>query len=245
MNFAAADDYLPNFRALNDIETEGFMTLGGRPEVIKSSIDVPEIYGAYILYMPILMPSRFDLRLPPGLEPLKGIIQECVTHEEQKKKNHFKYAYLSYECSFVEAGKTQKRPGWHADGFLTNDVNYIWYSAQPTIFNRKPFRVTPDHEKSIEEFEQQADERFNFTATCRSLLRIDQTVVHKAAPAEFPGVRTFVKVSFSDAEYNLKGNTHNPLFNYSWKMFDRSAVRNHPTLKEVDSVPEDFDEGDF
>ena len=41
--------------------------------------------------------------------------------------------------------------------------------------------------------------------------------------------RTFIKVSFSDQKYNLKGNTHNYLFDYEWDMIDRSVSRNDPT----------------
>lgn len=40
-------------------------------------------------------------------------------------------------CSF-------NRMGYHSDGFLTDDINYIWCDNNPTIFNISAFNLTLD-----------------------------------------------------------------------------------------------------
>lgn len=203
----------------------------GRPEIVES-LFLPEFYGINVLYMPVKLAGDDRIALPSGLEFLSEIVAVCLRRDSA----YHKYVYVSYECSFVRKGVSQKRPGWHADGFMTEDINFIWYSTCPTVFNSTEFNVKLDHKVSMEQFEAQVNEDLNYRLPCNALIRLDQTVVHRADPAEKDEVRTFFKLSISTEKYNLKGNAHNPEFDYLWTMHDRSIVRNHPTLKEVDSV---------
>lgn len=209
------------------------MDYGQRP-YDTGHVFFPEIFGINLLYMPIQMPHT-GMLLPEGLEILEPIIYRVSRIESFGILN--KYVYLSYESSYVKAGTTQKRPGYHTDGFLTNDINYLWHSNTPTIFNESKFKIKKNHRIAMEQFEKQAKEKHEFQMPNRHLLRLDQFVVHKTAIAKVDGIRTFIKVSISNDKYNLKGNTHNPRFNYDWKMYDRQLVRNHPQIKECDSVP--------
>ena len=43
-----------------------------------------------------------------------------------------------------------------------------------------------------------------------------------------PCFRTFFKLSFSKDKYDLKGNSHNYLFDYNWEMRERKENRNIP-----------------
>lgn len=215
------------------------MEYGARAEDL-GFIDLPDIFGIYVLYMPIKMKYSEEFRLPYPLNSDK-IIELSLKCDYDYGNTFNKYIYLSYECSYVRKGITQKRPGWHSDGFKTDDINYIWHSNTPTLFNFTKFNISNDHNVSMEEFEQQANPINNFKYENKKLLKMNQYVVHKADIPDTSGIRTFVKISISDDKYNLKGNTHNPEFDYNWKMYDRSKVRNHPQIKEVDSVPDDFE----
>lgn len=210
----------------------------GKRPVDLGEIYLPELFGTYLLYLPVKMKGKNDYRLPlEQINDFNILMMKCV---EDYGDVTDKYVYLSYECSYVKKDSHQKRPGWHSDGFKTNDINYIWYSNTPTIFNDTKFKITKDHKISMEQFEEQANPDNNFLMPNKHLLRMDQFVIHKADVSKSNLIRTFVKVSISDDKYNLKGNTHNPYFDYDWKMYDRSIVRNHPQIKETDSVPDNL-----
>ena len=60
------------------------------------------------------------------------------------------YAYLCVDQRPVKPGKSQRRPGWHADSFVTplthddtknvlHDSIYITSDCIPTIYNPGPF----------------------------------------------------------------------------------------------------------
>ncbi|MBO9665938.1 MAG: hypothetical protein J7501_03925 [Bdellovibrio sp.] len=207
------------------------------PEILGVLRDIHPAYGMYVLYLPIKMIGT-ELRIPMSLMHLSPLIYQAIGNFDEQQNLQEKYIYLSYECSYVRKGTPQKRPGLHCDGFLTDDVNFIWTDKDPTLFYAQKFELTPDHMISIQEMESTVDRSKAYWFPECSLVRIDSTVPHEvAAPAE-DGVRQFFKLSVSSHKYNLKGNTHNPLFKYDWKMYDREEVRNHPIYAEADSVPE-------
>ncbi len=126
-------------------------------------------------------------------------------------------------CSF-------NRKGYHSDGFLTNDINYVWCDKNPTVFNYSPFKLTLDDTISMKEMEEQANEEAIEIYPENSLLRLDQYNIHKVSENKGLVLRTFVKVSFSTDKYDLKGNSKNHLLDYNWNMRDRKKERNIPQL---------------
>jgi hypothetical protein len=124
-------------------------------------------------------------------------------------------------CSF-------NRTGWHSDGFLTDDINYIWCDKYPTIFNRTEFHLPLDDLLSIEVMEKQAIPFNNYSYRENQLLRLNQYNIHKVAPVTEVGMRTFLKLSFSKDKYDLIGNSHNYLIDYNWEMKNRKEHRNIP-----------------
>jgi hypothetical protein len=118
--------------------------------------------------------------------------------------------------------------GWHCDGFMTDDINYIWYDCDPTIFNTSEFNLTMDDKISIVEMEEQAKENNNIWFPSGSILRLNQYNVHSVAEIKSGHMRTFVKVSFSTDKYNLIGNSHNYKLKYEWDMKPRQIERNIP-----------------
>lgn len=193
------------------------------PEILgQFKINCPEML--LVQYMPIAMPGT-DIRVPAHLHCFMSLIDaviDTLTHSND-------YVYLTAKCMYIADGCTPNRPGWHIDGFGTDDLNYIWADSMPTEFCvGQSFTLSDDHHLSLLEMEQQVRPENITTYPINSLIKLDSTIVHRLAPKYEPGMRTFCKISVSQHQYNLKGNAHNYLFNYHWDMVERTAERNHP-----------------
>lgn len=138
------------------------------------------------------------------------------------------YIYLTAKNLYQMPNCSFNRFGFHSDGFLTDDINYVWSDVLPTIFNTTDFNLTLDDEISLKEMEWQYDKRKNVTFADKSLLRLNQFNIHKVKESEYQGMRTFFKLSFSKDKYDLIGNSHNYLINYNWEMKKRENKRNIP-----------------
>jgi hypothetical protein len=199
------------------------MKYGKEPEYIGNfSLQCDEMM--FYQYLPIKMPN-LDFRLPPNLKFLEDLRLYLLTYDDDKD-----YIYATVKKMYVSPDCPSNRPGWHCDGFGTKDLNYIWYDSVPTEFCVQEFDLSDDHNISMYEMERQARKENIITFPNNSLLLLDQTVVHRVAECKEPGFRTFVKISISDKQYNLKGNSHNYLFDYEWEMFERTKERNHPMV---------------
>lgn len=141
------------------------------------------------------------------------------------------HVYLTAKHLFQAPGHSFNRPGYHSDGFMTDDINYIWCDKNPTLFNGSDFKLTRDHELSMVEMEQQARHYMRYQYSENELLRLNQYNIHRVAEVTEPGMRTFFKLSFSDEQYNLIGNSHNYLLDYNWEMKPREISRNDPVKK--------------
>lgn len=138
------------------------------------------------------------------------------------------YVYLTAKRLYQGNGYSFNRKGYHADGFLTDDINYLWSDSNPTIFNSTVFDLSLDDNLSMAEMEAQAKKENEYYFDECSLLRLNQFVIHKVADEVTEGVRTFVKLSFSNDKYDLKGNAKNYLLDYEWEMRERNINRNIP-----------------
>jgi hypothetical protein len=136
--------------------------------------------------------------------------------------------YLTAKRMHQVGGCSFNRMGYHSDGFLTDDINYVWCDKNPTVFNFSPFKLTLDDKVSMQEMEDQANEEAIEIYPENSLLRLDQFNIHKVSETKGLTLRTFVKVSFSLDKYDLKGNSKNYLIDYDWEMRDRALDRNIP-----------------
>ncbi|MFV9549648.1 hypothetical protein [Algibacter sp. PT7-4] len=146
------------------------------------------------------------------------------------------YVYLTAKRMYQVGGCSFNRKGYHSDGFLTDDINYVWCDKNPTVFNYSPFNLTLDDAVSMNEMEEQANEEAIEIYPENSLLRLDQYNIHKVSENKGLVLRTFVKVSFSADKYDLKGNSKNYLLDYDWEMRDRDIERNIPQRLEEKSV---------
>mgnify|MGYP001598456602 CR=1 FL=1 len=136
------------------------------------------------------------------------------------------YVYVTAKKMINQQGCSFNRPGWHSDGFMTDDINYVWSDCYGTVFNKSSFSLTMDDSGSLVEMEQQADSENDIIYPDGSLIRLDQYNIHRVADLDETIMRTFLKVSFSKDKYDLNGNAHNYLLDYNWKMRDRKIQRN-------------------
>lgn len=204
----------------------------GLPPEYLGKFEIPELENCYYLYLPIKMPRDNNYRIPQPLWPLRDLV-EAVDRDYVCRDNH--YVYLTVKNMIIEKGYSLNRSGWHSDGFGTNDLNFIWYDTHPTHFlTKKLTNVPEDDEKALEYFSELGDCWDSFIKfPPKTLIGMDQYVIHRVNPSPFKGQRCFVKISVSKDKYNLKGNSHNYLFDYSWDMKERKQTRNHPIASDT------------
>jgi len=204
--------------------------------------DAPLDYGQFnitcpemmtYLYLPVSMPGSHEVRRPERLAFCDPILEEvmAVLKADYDDTDH---VYLTAKRQYVQPGYIGNRPGWHADGFGTDDLNFIWYDRDPTLFCVQKFYLSPCHKKSMEEMEEQVNARNVLTYPCRQLLKLDQSVIHATADPIDEGMRTFIKVSVSKHRYDMEGNSHNYLFDYDWQMYKRDHTRNTMSNQEYE-----------
>lgn len=198
-------------------------------ELGQHEVDCREMM--FYQYLPIKMPDKtqpiYEQRLK-YFDNLVGII--CCdfigTFGLDKYVSYYiyltaKYMYQSPHCSF-------NREGYHSDGFMTNDINYIWCDKNPTVFNSSYFELTEDDAASLSEMQSQALPEREVCYPENTLLRLNQYNIHKVSDTVEGGMRAFLKISFSSDMYDLLGNSHNYLIDYDWHMRSRKPNRNIP-----------------
>ena len=193
------------------------------------------------MYMPISIPGSDRVYLPEHLEVFKPLIVKAW--EDEHKRFTDEYVYLTAKTLWVSGEYIGNRPGWHSDGFGTNDINYIWADRAPTEF-------LWNCAEGFDAFDFDGHDCDQFYSLClaaeelagatweieeyddKHLLRLDPSVIHRSPVGFDAGMRSFAKVSISKDKYNLEGNATNHLLNLNWKMEPRNVERNHPSNKD-------------
>lgn len=182
-------------------------------------------------YLPIKMPNETQPIYEPRLKCFDKLIGAicCDFIGEFGLDNYVNsYVYLTAKFLYQMPNCSFNRMGWHSDGFLTDDINYVWCDKYPTIFNDSDFKLTLDDNISMIEMKKQASPFNDVTYKENELLRLNQFNIHKVASVTDGGMRAFLKVSISKDKYDLIGNSHNYLLNYDWQMKERKQERNIP-----------------
>lgn len=175
---------------------------------------------------------NYQLAIPDNLRYINPIIDASINDMLENGYDFDYNIYVTAKTMFVQPGMSGNRPGWHVDGYGSNgDINYIWYNMNPTEFAIQNFVNIPDDDiESMKCMEKQIEADKIVTYPCNTLLRLDESVVHRVNENIRPGIRTFIKISFSKHRYNLKGNAHNYLIDYDWEMYDR-----YPDRRNIDN----------
>ena len=211
----------------------------GKPATVIGNFPILVDEMMLYQYMPIKIAGRpwaysnLESRLLWALPLIEACIEDYQPDDDD-------YIYLTAKHVFVSPGNPGNRPGYHCDGFMSNDMNYIWVDKHPTVICVQDYGNIPqDHNVSMECFEVLSKPENEMTHDEFDLIRVDPFVVHRCPYINGQGMRTFVKVSFSKNKYNLVGNTHNYSLPYKWKMYERQTVRNDPAYGEVDFYKQD------
>lgn len=227
-------------------------TYGLAPEPFKRDFRPAWDEYMHYLYLPVVMGEYGSIRLPQNIEWIRPVVEAVCLAEFDADAWDNRYVYVTARRGYATPGNPLNRPGWHADGFGTNDINFIWADRWPTRFALGEFTdISIDHVISAEQFEEQVtfEQRMASRGVAKirvedgvpfTIYRLDPSVVH-ATPVIPPpgGDRSFFKISVSPDRYNLLGNSHNHLFDYDWKMWSRSEVRNDPAYAGGDSGPQE------
>lgn len=201
-------------------------------------IDISPKEMMFWLYCPIKMRNtRYKgiddilVTTPPNLHQFAPIIERGLDALIEDWLTE-RYVYITAKTLLVTPDNPGNRPGFHSDGFMTDDLNLIWSDCNPTLFWQPERRVsfTQDCSVSLKEMEALAgpDTAHHVTYPDKSLLILDQRVIHRVADVAKPSMRTFVKISISKDRYNLVGNSINHLLSPDWDYFERKEERNHP-----------------
>jgi hypothetical protein len=214
------------------------VVLVGNPPRDLGLVNLSPTEMMFWMYTPISIPGMYDWVLPGNLQQFDSLVERAIYDFDSNYNNKLldHYTYLTVKTLWVEGRYIGNRPGWHCDGFGTDDVNYIWYDRAPTEFIWGPpselFTVSSDCDESLEDMSRIGKlwEQIDLVHTFpdKHLLRLDHTVIHRS-PANFDaGMRTFVKVSISKDRYDLIGNSINHYLGELGPMVERKANRNHP-----------------
>lgn len=213
--------------------------INSRLKEAVGTVEIDVALGTKYLYLPISLKGSPEITLPLDIRYNTGLLAMIFNCLQSFGDIENKYVYLSLERSMVAKGKTQKRPGFHCDGYLTEDSNFLWANTLPTQFLLGNYIVYGNHHDTSL-FDIYAKENIGniYPAGIKEIIRTGPTDIHAATKnTHFKEVdRTFAKISISDDRYNLKGNSINTELEYDWKMYDREAVRNHPQYKEKDFI---------
>ena len=182
----------------------------------------------YVLYMPVRLAGQYTVTVPKSLAGYADLVKMALAYEGDNADG--KYVYLTVKRLWVEPHCVGGRPGWHTDGFGTDDINYVWVDKDSTEFCNQKFSLSDDHIISIQEMDEQAKQENIFQYPERDVIRIDANHVHRCPENVTSGYRTFARVSISENKYNLAGNAHNHDIGYNWTMNDRALERNHTTV---------------
>lgn len=217
------------------------MIYGNLPQDL-GLVDLAPTEMMFWMYCPISLPGGYEWALPGNLKQFQPLLTKAYWDDTQRWYDS--YVYLTAKTLWVHGGYIGNRPGWHADGFGTDDVNYVWSDRAPTDFlNIKGgIELSEDCDESMRQMHCYGLRPGMYggsivTFPDKHLLRLDPSVIHRS-PVEFEdGMRTFVKISISKDRYNLIGNSENHSLRESrgGPMAERSLERNHPISAHLPS----------
>ncbi|MBK9041014.1 MAG: hypothetical protein IPL83_18005 [Bdellovibrionales bacterium] len=227
----------------------------------KTRASFQKNYGLRVLDMPIKMSGGAEYRLPKELRPFVDTIQQIVEHFHRIAPPGFAqkaFAYITLDQGMVDPGATQRKGGAHVDGFQgarihpKNELNYSYVVSNhtPTAFYDQPFHLEHLEERVHDHFlemDLQKTDAARFLTEEYKIYLMNAYTVHEATQAQSPGFRTFLRISFDVKEFDRLGNTHNPLFDYNWKMAPRETqsglIKYSPLSKELQEAITDAQKG--
>lgn len=205
----------------------------GIPESVAMRLPTDDLEYCNIVNMCIKEVGTEQYQIP---EQFEGFISQVIGHawvldEDIYQDEAQYYAYLTLKRMYVQPNSVGNREGWHIDGFLSDQKNFIWSDsdAMPTEVCRGKFTLTEDHEESLEEMLHQASYGFIEQLKTGRLYNMGQNCVHRPSRNDTNQavLRTFVKITYTRELFNGFGNAWNYKLPHIKPSKQRSDCRNH------------------
>ena len=202
------------------------------PEVIGEWKQDPYQKNLKIEDCPIKFPGS-ELRVPDFVPSVyQSLLDMILTYDQALFPDSYPsmYVYLTITQSHVGPGKVQRVPGWHVDGYqkahertpLEIQHQYAITNCLPTSFHLSGLDIKQLPKKMF--FETLARTcKDEWAAQPYEIHLLNSFCPHRPVEAKTEHDRWFVRLSFSQVPFTRKGNTINPLFDYTW---------DHKTKKE-------------
>lgn len=189
---------------------------GSEPVALDRVALTPPDEPQFVLRMPIQVPEKKGLYIPPDLQWLESFIKECQ-YVQDTARIHHAFVYITVRhgpmCTITD-------DLWHVDGFSMRiphspEQDYIWSDCHPTEALMQPQRLPknfhPLRHNIHHHFQDTADQSDIVTLESGRCYLMDPQVIHRRPQIPKGLWRTFVRVSFVPIPIRDNTNTHNPL----------------------------------
>jgi len=168
--------------------------------------------------------GTLEVRLPQELAAVEAIVKRLLYYEYMINPDLKDFhAHLTLDHGLVEAGKTQRFPGWHGDGLqggkfkekLVCEHSYIGASSCPTELCLQPFFVehlNEDLYNFFKAFDQQALESNVYRVLPNHVYLFDPYIVHRTPTITEDTERAFIRLTIANQELAIEYNTLNPMW---------------------------------
>jgi hypothetical protein len=195
-----------------------------------------------VLRLPIKWNGSNEVRLPKELSSLDETLKIIMQYDRQINPFFTEFfTHITIDNSEVDAGRTQRYPGFHGDDLQDGDYttkacahSYVYVNNNPTEITMQPFFVAHLGGKGynvFKEFDRQVKRVSTFKTIPNHLYLMDPYVVHASPKVEETTRRIFFRLTLTPSELLLPNNTINPMF----------AEKKYPVKNEVKEFGEDPD----
>lgn len=176
--------------------------------------------------LPVKMPGT-DYRVPIELSAIQELIALAASFEHAiNSEVGDYYAYITVQQDQVQPGAAQRGHAIHSDGIQGPRIQpktavergYLAVNYFAPLFYEQSFDITNvdvDIHLMDHVFESQARE--GQAVACNQLVCFDSYSVHQAQPATHQAQRTFVRMAYSQRQYDRLGNSINHLFDREYQ----------------------------
>ena len=206
------------------------------PKGVILDLPVNDLEYCNIVYMCIKQKGNYEYCIPENFEKVVEPIITSIYQISDDVWNDVRNmnCYITIKKMYVQPNTSGNRDGWHIDGFLGNQYDFVWsdHLATPTEVAVGDFELTPDHELSITEMYQQSVRAFNIPLDVGKLYYMGEQCVHRPTTNKTskPVLRTFIKVTFTYDDFNAIGNAWNYKLPHVKPNKQRNECRNHGVL---------------
>lgn len=203
------------------------------PNGVAAKYDVEDLEFCNIVYMCIKQAGCSEYHIPDNIKSLvESVISDVYTLSPKLYNDDWtRYCYVTIKKMYVQPEGFGNRDGWHIDGYLSDQDNFIWSDcrATPTEVAIGEFDIADNHEQSLNDMKHIASSRFHQQLNTNTLYEMHQECVHRptANKTENSVLHTFIKITYSKEMFNCIGNAWNYKIPHIRPTVKRGNIRNH------------------